>query len=230
MAKPKHLSWTEGAGVPENWLTAFQALVWILELQKGQDVMIHAGASGVGVAANQLARFYGANRVFSTVSSPEKIAFLKSMGAFAPTHPISYKTQDFEAEVKRATNGAGVDAIVDFVGRDYWEKNIGALALDGRMVILGLLSGGELSNASLVPILRKRLRVQGSTLRVRSTEYQQDLITQFSKEVLDQVKGQSSPDGLKVYIHKVYSWREVGQAHEEMAANKNLGKIVLTID
>ncbi|KDQ16079.1 hypothetical protein BOTBODRAFT_31154 [Botryobasidium botryosum FD-172 SS1] len=230
MPKPENLSWVEAAGVPENWLTAFQALILIAELQKGQDVLIHAGASGVGVAANQLARFYSANRVFTTVSTTEKIDFLNSMGAGAPTHPISYRTQDFVEEVKKATDGKGVDVIIDFIGPDYWEKNLKSMAKDGRMVMLGLLSGTELPATSISPIIYNRLRIQGTTLRSRSQEYQENLVGRFAKEVLHHLRSQDSPDGLKVYIHDVKSWKEVRQAHDDMAASKNAGKIILTVD
>ena len=92
------------------------------------------------------------------------------------THAVNYKTQDFADEVKKATGGKGVDVIIDFVAKDHWTKNIDALATDGRMICLATLSGADLPGASMLPILYKRLRIQGSTLRARSEDYQAELI------------------------------------------------------
>ena len=172
------MSWVEGASIPENFLTgrpefytsslrfatnetpfqAFQALVLCSGLKKGDNVLIHAGASGVGTAAIQLSRLYGAyvsncwfsldahyehkcsKTVIATASSKEKLDGLLAMQNGA-THVVNYKTQDFSAEVKKITEGKGVDVIIDFVAQSHWNKNIDSLALDGRMTMLGALSG-----------------------------------------------------------------------------------------
>lgn len=122
--KPERLSWVEAAGVPENWLTAFQALYLEGGLDprecKGKNVLIHAGASGVGVAANQLAVHFGANKVFTTAGSDEKVKFLEKL-AGGKVHAINYRTQDFEKEIKEVAP-EGLDLVIDFVGPDYWNK------------------------------------------------------------------------------------------------------------
>ncbi|TFY63811.1 hypothetical protein EVJ58_g3028 [Rhodofomes roseus] len=228
MKKPSHLSWYEAASIPENFLTAFQALVAIAKVEKGNDVLIHAGASGVGVAAIQLARLYGANSVTATASSQEKLDWLLSIPNGA-THVANYKTQDFAAEVKKTTHGKGVDVIIDFVGQSHWHKNIDALAADGRMTMLGLLSGGEVENFNLGPLLYKRLRIQGSTLRARSPAYQADLVKWFQNDVLDHISGSAGSGQVRTYIHKVYPWTEMQEAHREMEANKNSGKIIAEV-
>ncbi|OBZ71444.1 Quinone oxidoreductase PIG3 [Grifola frondosa] len=202
LRRPANLSWEEAAGIPENFLTAFQALVVLAEVKNGDDVLIHAGASGVGIAAIQLARLYGANTVTATASTAEKLEWLLAQPQGA-THAVNYKTQDFAAEVKRTTHGRGVDVIIDFVGQSHWHKNIDALAVDGRMTMLALLSGAEVASA--------------------------DLIARFGREVLGSITGCGGAGPLKVFIHKVYPWKEIQDAHREMEANKNSGKIIAVV-
>lgn len=108
--KPARLSWVEAAGIPENFLTAYQALVLVGEYQKGESVLIHAGASGVGVAANQIVRAFGAKHILTTAGSDEKIRFLEQLEV-APTKGINYRTQDFAEVVQKETNGKGVDVV-----------------------------------------------------------------------------------------------------------------------
>lgn len=228
LRKPTHLSWTEAAGIPENFLTAFQALIVIAEANKGDNVLIHAGASGVGVAAIQLARLYGARTVTATASTADKLDWLKSIPSGA-THVVNYKTQNFAEEVKKMTNGNGVDIIIDFVGQSHWQKNIDALARDGRMTMLGLLSGGKVDSFNLGPLLYKRLRIEGSTLRSRSPEYTADLIERFQRDALGHITGANGDGALRIYIHKVYPWNDIQAAHREMEDNKNSGKIVAEV-
>ncbi|KDN42583.1 hypothetical protein RSAG8_06726, partial [Rhizoctonia solani AG-8 WAC10335] len=224
MPKPKNLSWVEAAAIPENFITAFQALISISELKTGEDVLIHAGASGVGVAANQLAALYGAKHVITTASSKQKLDFLHNMPK-GSSHGINYREQNFAEEVATITGGRGVDVVIDFIGPDYWEKNVEALAQDGRMVILASMSGAEIPKVNLVKLLYKRIRVQGSTLRSRSPEYQAALVKRF----WDECGPHFQSEELKVYIHKTYKWTDVSEAHKEMEANKTMGKIIVEI-
>ncbi|KAI5118080.1 hypothetical protein M0805_009160 [Coniferiporia weirii] len=225
--KPSHLSWVDAASIPENWLTAYQALVQIGKVKAGDNVLVHAGASGVGLAANQLARFYGAKTVTTTASTKEKLDFLLALpdGGLSATHAVNYKTQDFAAEVKKVTDGKGVDVVVDFVGQSHWQKNIDSLAVDGHMTMLAFLSGAEVANFNLSPLLYKRLHIEGSTLRSRSVAYQTELISQFKNDIL----GDLTDGKLKTYIHKVYPWTEIQEAHREMEADKNIGKIIAEV-
>ncbi|KAG9315684.1 hypothetical protein JVU11DRAFT_3331 [Chiua virens] len=123
-------------------VSAYQALVIYGELKKGDDVLIHAGASGVGTAAIQIARVFGANTVTATASTRDKLNWLVSIPNGA-THAVNYTCDDFSKEVKKTTNGKGVDVVIDFVGRTHWEKNIDSLATDGRMTLLSFLSGKD---------------------------------------------------------------------------------------
>lgn len=112
------------------------------KVKAGDNVLVHAGASGVGIAVSQLARLYGAKNVIATASSKEKLDCLLNLpGGIGPTHGVNYKTQDFAEEVKKITDGVGANVVIDFVGQSHWHKNVAALAVDGHMTMLGLLSG-----------------------------------------------------------------------------------------
>jgi len=227
--KPAHLSWVEAATIPENFITAYQAMVKCGEVKEGDNVLVHAGASGVGVAAIQIARVFCANTVTATASKRGKLDWLLSIPNGA-THAVNYTVDDFAEEVKKTTNGKGVDVVIDFVGRTHWEKNIDSLAVDGRMIVLAFLSGNVVPSVNLQPILYKRLKIQGSTLRSRSLEYQTELINSAGfRAIIDQITGSEGKGPIRTYVHKVYGWNEIQQAHREMAESKNSGKIVVTV-
>jgi len=229
LPKPSGLSFVDAASIPEAFLTAFQAMILYGEVKPGENALVHAGASGVGIAAIQLARFRGARTVTATASTQAKLDWLLAMQNGA-THAVNYKTQDFALEAKKVTEGKGVDVIIDFVGQSHWAKNIDSLAVDGRMTMLSFLSGATVNSVNLGPILFKRLRIQGSTLRSRSGEYQAELITRFKNEVLAHITGEAGSGPIKTYIHKVYSWHKIQDAHREMAADGNSGKIIAEVD
>ncbi|GAA97133.1 uncharacterized protein L969DRAFT_94123 [Mixia osmundae IAM 14324] len=224
VTKPEHLSHAQAAAIPENWLTAYQCLFLVGQMKEGDNVLIHAGASGVGTSANQLARVFGAKHIITTAGSKAKCKFLKEK--LGVTDAINYKTQDFAEEVKKLTDGKGVDVVLDFVGPDYWEKNIASLARDGRMVLIGLLSGMKTREGiDMAQILFKRLRIEGTTLRSRTPEYQADLLHQFKEKAMPKLLG----EGLDLIIHKTYDWSQIVEATQEMEQAKNTGKIVMTI-
>jgi len=191
--------------------------------------LIHAGASGVGVAAAQLARFFGASTVTATTSTVEKIKWLLRMPN-SSTHVANYNSDDFAAVVLEITGGKGVNVVIDFVGQSHFNKNLEALAVDGRMTMLSLLSGPIVEKADLTPILKKRLHVEGSTLRSRSHEYQADLIKRFESNVFHHITGDTGQGAIRTYVHKVYPWERILEAHKELEANRNFGKIVAEID
>ncbi|WWD21832.1 hypothetical protein CI109_106320 [Kwoniella shandongensis] len=226
LKKPHDLGWIEAAGVPEVWMTATQALLLEAPLKKGQNVLIHAGASGVGIAAIQIAlHVIGANKVFTTCGSDEKVAALNKLGHAADRlHVINYRTQNFEEEVKKHADG--VDLIIDFIGQNYYNQNINLLRRDGTLYYLAFMSGASFpEGASLGPLLFKRLTVKGSTLRSRDEKYQHDLLQIFKEKVLPGILSKE----MKVVIHEVYPWSKVIEAHKDMEANKNSGKLVLEV-
>ncbi|KAK0529770.1 hypothetical protein OC835_004229 [Tilletia horrida] len=230
LPKPAHISHTEAASIPEVWFTAFQALRLLSNVQPGDDVLIHAGASGVGLAAIQLARDFGAKDVYVTAGSQEKIDFCKSLGA---TDGINYKNvSNWADELRKLTDGKGVDVIMDFLGASYFRANLDSLKVDGRMTLQGLMGGINLADGfDISAILGKRLTIRGSMLRSRSLEYQSDLVQAFLKEgVLDKCTHSEAERKHKLVIHKVYPWTQIKDAHDEMQANSNTGKIIMTID
>ncbi|TPX37709.1 hypothetical protein SmJEL517_g00536 [Synchytrium microbalum] len=206
---PPELSFVQAAAVPEAHFTAYKALHFVCEIQSGEDVLIHAGASGVGVAAIQLAKMAGANRIIITAGSEDKLEFCKSLGA---THGINYKTENFKDKIAEITNGRGVDCIVDFVGASYWDSNVASMAIDGRMCMLAFLGGATKESVNLAPFLWKRLRIQGSALRSRSLAYQIRLRDQFVEEVMPGLL-----DGrMKLIIDSEFPWTRIAEAHKQV--------------
>ncbi|KAJ6466652.1 quinone oxidoreductase [Mycena vulgaris] len=228
MRKPAHLSWAQAASIPENFLTAFQTLFLCSDLKLGENVLIHAAASGVGLAAIQLARFHGARTVTGTASNTEKLDMVLAMTNGA-THVVNYRTADFSETIKQATEGKGVEVIIDLVGQSHWDKNIASLAVDGRMTLVGVVSGATVASVDLMPLIKKRLHIQGSSLRSQPAAYQADLISRFEKQFLHLITGDEGSGPIKTSIHKVYPWTEIQEAHREMEANNNSGKIIVEI-
>jgi tumor protein p53-inducible protein 3 len=218
---PDFLSFEEAAAIPEVFLTAYQALIWLGELKDGETVLIHAGASGVGTAAIQLAKKLRKSQIAVTAGSKEKLNLCRSLGSALQ---INYKEEDFSEKVKQRFGENSVDLIIDFVGSPYWEKNISSLAMDGRLIYLSMLGGAKVEEMSLVPILRKRLTVRGSTLRKRSTEYKKQLTDEFWRNTKDHFENEE----LAPVISAIFDWKDVEKAHQMMNENRNAGKIVLT--
>jgi tumor protein p53-inducible protein 3 len=218
---PKGLSFPAAAAIPEVFLTAFQSLHWLADFKKGERILIHAGASGVGSAAIQLAKFADAAQIIVTASAP-KHNFCRELGAHAT---IDYRTEDFATRVAELTDGQGVDVVIDFVGGPNFSPNLEALATDGRMVMLAFLGGIKTEPLNLLPILRKRLRIMGSTLRARTVDYKARLTADFQQHCWA-----AFADGrLHPVIDTVYPWEQVADAHRYMETNRNRGKIVLSV-
>lgn len=221
MEIPSKLTFEQAAAIPEVFLTAFQSIVWLGELKAAEIILIHAGASGVGTAAIQLAREIGAKIIVT--ASKEKHKICKELGADLT---IDYKTQNFKDEVLKFTNNYGADVIVDFIGGPYFKQNIESLTRDGRLILLATLSGGKAEDINMRQILVNRLKIIGSTLRSRSLDYQIKLTKEFKDFAYDKIRKGT----IKPVIDKVYNWQDVSEAHKRMEENKNTGKIVLTFE
>ncbi|SDX06451.1 putative NAD(P)H quinone oxidoreductase, PIG3 family [Marininema mesophilum] len=222
MPIPEGMSFFEAAGVAEVFLTAWQALFWIGRLQAGERVLIHAGASGVGTAAIQLAKHYGAF-VAVTAGSEEKLAASERMGANVG---VNYTEGPFEPKLRNAVGEEGFDLVLDFIGAPYWEQNLRALTLDGRLVLISTLGGSHIKGVDLAPILRKRLQVTGTTLRSRSLSYK----TRLTKDFVQQGLPLFQTGAIRPVIDQTFAWEEVQTAHQYMEENRNIGKIVLEIN
>lgn len=217
---PQGMSFEQAAAIPEVFLTAYQALNWLAHIKENESILIHAGASGVGTAAIQLARSWKA-RIFCTASAA-KHSLCKEMGA---EECIDYKSQDFKEIVLKLTQDKGVNVVIDFIAAAYFQKNLDALSMDGRLVLLALLGGMQVNNFNMATLLRKRLSLIGSTLRARSLSYQIELTRDFWKFA----ESRFGSGELKPVIDSVLDWQEVAEGHRKMEANLNAGKIILKV-
>jgi len=223
MVIPENLSFEEAAAIPEVFLTAYQTLFWIGKLRVDETVLIHAGGSGVGTAAIQLAKQIGQANIITTAGSKEKLDFCRSLGADVC---INYKEQDFDQEVLKATNNKGADLILDFIGASYWKKNLDSIKIDGRWVLIGLLGGAKVEKFNLMHLMAKRIQLTGTLLTPRSDQYKADLTADFASSAYDLFKNQT----LKPIVDRVFPFEEMQKAHEYMENNKNTGKIVVKMD
>lgn len=215
--KPDMMSWAEAASLPEAWMTAWHNLVDVAGLKPGETVLIHAGASGVGAAAIQLAAMLGC-RVIASASSEDKREYCRRLGA---DETIDSRSSGFAASLKAQ---GGVDVVLDPVGASLFNDNIAALKQDGRLVLIGVM-GGARTDLNLGLLLVKRLRVIGSTLRSQPEEVKARLATALEQEVLPALQ-----DGrAQLTLDSVYPLAAVQDAHAYMEANRNLGKIVLSL-
>ena len=209
------------AALPETFFTVWANLFMAGRLARGERVLIHGGTSGIGVTAIQLAAAFGAT-AYATAGSDEKVAACVKLGAAAG---INYRTQDFGAEIKTLTDSKGVDVILDMVGAAYFPRNVRALALDGRLVIIAFLGGSKVEAADLTPIMTRRLTVTGSTMRPRTTAQKGVIADQLREKVwplLDQ--GQCAP-----VIHATFPLAKAAEAHALMESSAHIGKIMLTV-
>ncbi|MFC4023624.1 NAD(P)H-quinone oxidoreductase [Oceanobacillus longus] len=223
MVIPEGLSFKEAAAIPEVFLTAYQTLFWLGRLKEGETVLIHAGGSGVGTAAIQLAKQLCEAKIITTAGSKEKLDFARSLGA---DHCINYKEQDFAEEVLQATNQQGVDLILDFIGASYWKGNISSIKVDGRWVLIGVLGGAKIEEVNLLELMSKRIQLTGTLLTPRSDPYKAELTADFASSALKLFETKQ----LKPIIDHVFDFENIQQAHLHMEQNKNIGKIILKVD
>ena len=220
MPIPAGWDFITAAGLPEVYLTAFVNLYMEANLQPGETVLVHGGASGVGTAAIQLLKATG-NPVIVTAGSADKCAACTELGADLA---INYREEDFVERVRTFTNGQGVDVIMDMVGADYLAKNLGLLKLKGRLVFISTLSGTK-TEIDLRHLMGKRLRLIGSVLRSRALAEKVAIKANFMARFWPLVEAGT----IKPVIDSVYSITQVNEAQQQMAANRNIGKIILQI-
>jgi putative PIG3 family NAD(P)H quinone oxidoreductase len=220
MPVPDGWSFAEAAALPEVYLTAFVNLFIEAALQPGETVLVHGGASGVGTAAIQLLRHAG-HPVIVTAGSDEKTTRCVALGADLA---INYRDEDFVGVVKRLTEDQGVDVILDMVGADYLERNLDLLKLRGRLVCIATLSGSQ-AMLDIGRLMRKRLRLIGSVLRSRSLAEKVQIKEQFRTRFWPVVEA----GAIRPVIDSVFPIEQAETAQAHMAANANIGKIVLQV-
>lgn len=219
MKIPATVSFEEAAGIPEVFLTVFLNFFMLAEIRRGQTALIHGGGSGIGTASIQLLKEAGV-RVIVTAGSEQKCEQCRKLGADVA---INYKSGPFAPAVKAATDGRGVDAILDSIGGAYLAGNIESLAQGGRLVLIGLMSGTR-AEIDLAAVLRRHLRIYGSTLRSRSAAEKAQIVAAFLKQF-----GAALEAGrLRPPIYKVVPAADAPSAHRMMQASEHFGKIVLT--
>jgi NADPH:quinone reductase len=216
MAIPDNIEMTAAAGIAETFLTAYQSLFLHGGLQKGQKVLIHAGASGVGLAAIQLAKQAGCD-VAVTASSAEKLARCAQCGADVM---INYQQEDFAPAL--SARGFTADLVIDFVGGDYLNRNLKILNIDGKIVYLAMLAGRYADKLDMALLLGKRATIIGSTLRSRSDEYKAKLIASFRQDCL----GLFSEGKLLANIDTCFAAEDIAQAHSKLEDNATMGKLI----
>ncbi|WP_434063189.1 NAD(P)H-quinone oxidoreductase [Glutamicibacter ectropisis] len=217
---PEGLSSVEAAALPEVCATVVSNLFIEGDLKSGETILIHGGAGGIGSMAIQLAKAAGA-RVLVTASSPEKLEYCLSLGA---DEGINYREDDFEARVKELTDGQGIDLILDVIGAKYLERNIRALAVEGRMVVIGL-QGGTKAELNLGVLLGKRARIIATTLRSRPLSQKSEIVKQTVARVMPLVDAGK----VSINVSKVFDFSHLTSAHEYFDSGEHTGKIVIEV-
>jgi NADPH2:quinone reductase len=189
-------------------------------LAPGESLLVQGGTSGIGVSAIQMAKATG-NRVFATAGSDEKCAACVRLGA---DKAINYKTQDFAAEIKAATEGKGVNVILDMVGGDYVPKELKSLADDGRLVFIAFLRGHK-TELDINEVMRRRLTISGSTLRPRPVEFKGSIARNLREKIWPLIDAGK----IKPVIYRTFPLGEAAEAHRLMETSQHIGKIVLTV-
>ena len=217
---PAALTMVEAAAIPETFFTVWHNVFERGGLQKGETLLVHGGASGIGTTAIQLASKFG-SYVVVTAGTDEKCAALLKLGA---DRAINYRTQDFVAATKESTEGKGANVILDMVGGDYISRNYDAAAIDGRIVQIAFLQGARVE-ADFSKLMMKRLTHTGSTLRARPVAFKAHLAAEIEAKVWPLLQSRA----VVPVIDMIYPLKDAWRAHERMEESLHIGKIVLDV-
>jgi NADPH:quinone reductase-like Zn-dependent oxidoreductase len=232
---PRRMNFDEGASLSVTYLTAYHGLVTLAHLQRGDKLLVHAAAGGVGSAAIQLAKHFGAE-IYATASTPEKLEFARNQGA---THLINYRTEDFEKSIRNSTNGYGVDVVLDSVGGKVFKKGWRLMAPMGRYVLFGFSGVAGKRSYSKIKALREILAAPvllPHTLLSRNVSlscFNLNFLSQKSgylKNALRLVLDWQANGIVKPAIGARYPFERAAEAHAYMQARKSVGKIVMVMD
>ena len=217
---PDALNDAEAAALPETYFTVWHNVFERGALQPGESFLVHGGSSGIGTTAIALAGAFGA-KVFTTAGSAEKCAACESLGA---SIAVNYREQDFVEQLRAATNGRGVDVILDMVGGDYIRRDIDLAAEDGRIVFIAF-QGGFAAELNFLPVLMKRLTLSASTLRAQSRDQKAAIAGALRERVWPLLAGGE----LQPAIDSVYPLEQVADAHARMESSAHIGKLILDL-
>jgi putative PIG3 family NAD(P)H quinone oxidoreductase len=221
LPRPANVDAIAAAAIPETFFTVWSNVFERGRLKSGETALFHGGASGIGTTAIQLGSARGA-RVFATAGTDEKCRACEQLGA---AQAINYRRDDFVAEVRRLTGDRGVDLILDIVGGSYTARNLASLAVDGRLVQIGLMSGETTASIDLRRVLARRLVITGSTLRPRSVEEKGQIASALREHVWPLVES----GAVRPVIHRTFPLEQAAAAHALMESSEHVGKIVLTV-
>lgn len=220
MSVPDGLDLVQAAGLPEVYLTVFLNVFQLARFPDGGSLLVHGGASGIGTAAMQLVREAG-GVIYVTAGSDEKCSRCLELGATAAIH---YKNESFAERIQDLTGGAGVDVVLDPIGGPYLDSNLASLKVGGRLVVIGLMGGGE-APLNMGLLLLKRLQVIGSTLRARPVEEKARIVRDFQGRFAAAVAaGRIAP-----VVDRVLPLAEAAEAHRVLEASSHVGKVLLTV-
>jgi putative PIG3 family NAD(P)H quinone oxidoreductase len=217
---PAAVDLVAAAAIPETFFTVWTNVFDRGRLQAGETALFHGGTSGIGTTAIQLAKARGAT-VFATAGSDDKVRACETLGA---RRGINYRTEDFVEVIRDVTGGKGVDLILDIMGGSYLNRNLAALAVDGRLVQIGLM-GGESASLDLRRVLGRRLTITGSTLRPRSIGEKGAIAAALAREVWPLLEAGT----VKPIVYKTFTLADAAAAHHLMESSEHVGKIVLTM-
>ncbi|AYF48187.1 MULTISPECIES: NAD(P)H-quinone oxidoreductase [Pseudomonas] len=217
---PQGMDWIQAAAVPETFFTVWANLFGLGGAHEGQRALIHGGTSGIGTTALMLCREFGL-QAFATAGSADKCAAIAKLGG----EPINYREQDFAQVIAEKTADKGVNVVLDIMGGSYLSNNLKALAMEGRLVMLGFLGGGKGNDVDLLTIMAKRAIITGSLLRSRTKDEKAAIAAQLREHVWPVLAaGRCLP-----IIDKVYEYTDAAQAHARMEGGDHIGKIVLRV-
>jgi NADPH:quinone reductase-like Zn-dependent oxidoreductase len=213
----------DAAGLPEAACTVWSNLMMAAQLRSGEFLLVHGGASGIGTHAIQIATAWGA-RVAVTAGSPAKLQLCRDLGAEVA---ISYRDEDFVDRVRAATDGRGVDVILDLMGASYLDRNLATLAVDGRLVIIGM-QGGAKAELNIAALIGKRLAVLGTALRARPVDGPHGK-AEIVAAVVASVWPMIAAGTVRPVIGSRFPIEQAAEAHRALAAGETFGKVLLTV-
>jgi putative PIG3 family NAD(P)H quinone oxidoreductase len=217
---PAGISLVDAAALPEVTCTVWSNVFMTANIQPGEVLLVHGGGSGIGTMAVQLGREVGA-RVAVTAGSPEKLEICRELGA---SILVNYRTEDFESVVREATEGHGADVILDTIGAKYLAANVGLLAVNGRLVVIGL-QGGRSGEINLGAMLAKRCALVATTLRARPAAEKAAIVAAVREHVWPLIES----GRVRPVVHGTYALGDAPDAHREMEASTHVGKLLLRV-
>ncbi len=216
---PEGLDMAEAAALPETFMTVWLNMFERGQFKSGDSILIHGGASGIGTTATMLARHFGASKIVTTVGSSEQRAVSLELGADIA---VNFNDEDFVEIAKAATDGRGIDVVLDIIAGDYVARNYDVAAMNGRIVQISVIKGPA-KDLDFWPMLRKRLTHIGSTLRSRTNDEKASILADLETHVWPPIR----QGILKPYVYRTFALEDAKGAHELLDSGKHIGKIVL---